>query len=286
MNRTDRVLHDFGKRVEDYPWRSISDVACLPHPKEEIRDALFAAILAEEITNEEDSTRRNALQSLLTRCLPKYQKGVGDEPLYAMGFNCVGFLREPVESFDSFVHTWAAKTNSVNAERFKQMSVQADFESAGYFDLLATLSSNSSKKADYEEMANLLRSQHHSIDNVSKFLPAETCKLFIDDVDIEEDEEDELLSLDNEQAEQAVKALIYRRNVPLDPIHAQAEEIVEQYLFNHLDQLQKACTTDSLSLLASNELCEAMHISSWVFAKIQHNETLCCRILTVGSERE
>lgn len=84
-----KVLRDFGKRAEEYPWHAIYDVSCLPHPKKEILDALYAAIIAGEMGDWENRTMKNAVGNLLTRCLPRYQEGVGKEPLYPTGDDLV-----------------------------------------------------------------------------------------------------------------------------------------------------------------------------------------------------
>jgi len=175
MNHTERVLHDFGQRAQDYPWHAIYDIACLPHPKEDIRDALFAAILAQEMNRREDTAIKNALGTLLTSCLPRYQKGVGKEPLYSVGYDLESTILKPefARALLQEVSAEAKEKRRINSERFEQMETLVELESAAYFELLAKLPSNSSKKADYEDMVKLLRTHDHSIDKYSKLLPPE-----------------------------------------------------------------------------------------------------------------
>lgn len=60
-----------------------------------------------------------------------------------------------------------------NADRYKQMEVVAARESAEYFEVLATLPSNSAEKASYMQATELLRSHNHDTEKWLEFLPTE-----------------------------------------------------------------------------------------------------------------
>ena len=108
----------------------------------------------------EDMTLRNCLRSLLTVNLPSYQEGVGEEPLYPIGLDFEHFVAKvKYDDLETWVQALSAEADQANMERFKLMRVQVDLESAGYFELLAKLPSDSpTEKASYLEMAEILRS--------------------------------------------------------------------------------------------------------------------------------
>lgn len=171
-----KVLNNFGAHAAKYPWDAIRDVSCLPHPKEEIRDALFAAICAVELQGERESALKNDLSCVLTGCLPRYQEGVGEEPLYSGGYD-LSELTDLDDLLQARSDVVKEKRRSSNAERYKQMEVLTNQESAGYFELLSKLPSNVQKKGEFEEIAELLRQNDHSISKWIKFASEETRKL-------------------------------------------------------------------------------------------------------------
>lgn len=93
--RRNKIIRDFGACIERDAGTgstfSILDVSALPHPKTEIRDAIYKELLLYE----DDETQRGLLKFGAIE-LANYQEDVGQEPLSMIGAN-FSQLKEIVE---------------------------------------------------------------------------------------------------------------------------------------------------------------------------------------------
>ena len=157
-----KVVDDFADHVHHFPttFTKISDASYLPHPKEEIREALMLEIMAHQLSKESDSNRKSALANLLVGQLPQYQKGVGPEPLYLLGVDLLDVCQKLFEhdSLKSDQHLWEAsvsrkikefaaqvESQRPNAERYKLMELAVGAERASYCAFLEKIDPPSTK---------------------------------------------------------------------------------------------------------------------------------------------
>tara|TARA_R110002072_G_C7855126_1_gene525999 strand:- start:337 stop:1047 length:711 start_codon:yes stop_codon:yes gene_type:complete len=118
-----KVISDYGQFLEHNPTAGeIRDATDLPHPKEEILDAICL-----ELVREGDDNRREALKvGALT--LAYFQAGVGTEPLSMLGVS-VDEMANPPESDDALRALAARMANNPNRERYETFEALADEES-------------------------------------------------------------------------------------------------------------------------------------------------------------
>lgn len=118
------VISDYGEFLEHNPTAGeIRDAKDLPHPKEEILDAICL-----ELVREEDDSRHEALKvGALT--LADFQAGVGTEPLSMLGVS-IEEMASPPESDEALRALAARMANNPNRERYETFKALADEESA------------------------------------------------------------------------------------------------------------------------------------------------------------
>lgn len=84
------VISDYGQFLEHHPTvGEIRDASDLPHPKEEILDAICL-----ELVQEDDEQRREALK-VAALSLADFQAGVGAEPLRMLGIDTDDLFQAP-----------------------------------------------------------------------------------------------------------------------------------------------------------------------------------------------
>lgn len=116
----EKIIQEYGalmERTPPLPTR-IEDVSALPHPKEEILDALLQEIVRRHPQHISDAMRAGAIS------LAQYQPGVGNDPLEMLGVD-VAKLQLPNERDVEALRAQAkliAETESKTRERFREFN--------------------------------------------------------------------------------------------------------------------------------------------------------------------
>ena len=114
-----QVISDFGQFLEANPsGGNICDASELPHPKEEILDAIFLQLVAVE-----DENLRSALE-VAAITLADFQEGVGSEPLSPLGIP----VEELVQSKEDAITIANKIANNANSGRYETFKAKVNKE--------------------------------------------------------------------------------------------------------------------------------------------------------------
>ena len=132
--RIEEIVNNFGTIIDATQPGTFYDVAALPYEKDEIREALLAAI---SLTD--DLNANNHLEGGMIY-LTQYQEGVGPEPLSALPID-TSALSAALDAGKISVQESAAKVaaagNRVDKTRIAELQAQSEKEAENYLSLIS-----------------------------------------------------------------------------------------------------------------------------------------------------
>lgn len=123
VNKRNQIVSDYGIYLENNPLAGeIRDVSELPHPKNEILDAI-----TREIAEEDDRQRREALKAAAF-LLADFQEGVGSKPLTALGLSHSEMSDVKTMNNDERKKFLTKMSNYAEKEKYASFKEKADKE--------------------------------------------------------------------------------------------------------------------------------------------------------------